>query len=99
MSPSCAAISSGSGSARATAASSAASPGRHRAAPPAAGLVLALSLTLAGCASSDHPCRTGRTGGWLSGWGGGGGSSVAVGLHRTWRECPEPAPATSPTPR
>jgi len=83
-------------SAPATAAGSAAGRPRGRG---AVGLALALGLLLGGCASTEHPCRTGRTGGWLSGWGGGGGTSVAIGLHRTWRDCPEPAPSPSSDPR
>lgn len=48
-------------------------------------------LLVAGCASGQCP-QTGRTGGWLSGWGSGGGSSAfTLGLHRTWRECPDRA--------
>ena len=54
--------------------------------PPAAACVL-VALLLAGCASSG--CRTGRTGGWLSSWGGSGGSTFTLGLHRAWRDCDE----------
>ena len=45
-----------------------------------------VGLLLAGCAA-DQPCRTGRTGGWLSGWGSGGANAFTIGLHRTWRDC------------
>ena len=53
-------------------------------------MILAM-LLLAGCASGQG-CQTGRTGGWLSGWGSGGGASVfTLGLRRTWGECPDQA--------
>jgi hypothetical protein len=65
-----------------------------------------VGLLLGGCAST---CRSGRTGGWLSSWGNGGGSAFLLGLHRAWGECadrtpassqrsPDPGPAPSPEP-
>jgi len=51
-----------------------------------ASAALLAGALVAGCAA-DQPCRTGRTGGWLSGWGSGGASAFTVGLHRTWRDC------------
>jgi len=50
------------------------------------------ALLLAGCASGQG-CQIGRTGGWLSSWGSGGSSAFTLGLHRTWRECPDRASA------
>lgn len=48
-----------------------------------------VGLLIAGCAAADQPCRTGRTGGWLSGWGSGGASAFTLGLRRTWGNCDE----------
>jgi hypothetical protein len=47
-----------------------------------------VGLLVAGCAA-DQACGTGRTGGWLSGWGTGGANAFTIGLHRTWRDCPD----------
>jgi len=60
-----------------------------------AGVGVVVSLLLAGCAST---CRSGRTGGWLSSWGSGGGSAFLVGLHRTWGECADRTPGPSQRP-
>jgi hypothetical protein len=54
-----------------------------------------MGLLLGGCASADQPCRTGRTGGWFSGWGSGGANVFTVGLHRTWGECADRTPGAS----
>jgi hypothetical protein len=37
-----------------------------------------VGLLLGGCTSADQPCRTGRTGGWFSGWGSGGANAFGV---------------------
>ena len=54
--------------------------------------VILLAPLPAGCASGQG-CANGRTGGWLSGWGSGGASAVTLGVHRTWRDCEDRAPA------
>ena len=56
-----------------------------------------VGLLVAGCAV-DQPCRTGKTGGWLSGWGSGGANAFTLGLHRTWRDCADrtTGPARAP---
>jgi hypothetical protein len=46
-----------------------------------------VGLLIAGCAATDQPCRSGRTGGWFSGWGSSGANAFTVGLRRTWGNC------------
>src|SRR5260370_20065913 len=58
-------------------------------------IAVLVGLFLGGCAST---CRTGRTGGWLSSWGSGGGSAFLLGLHRTWGECADRTPGGSQRP-
>lgn len=62
-----------------------------------AALGVLVSLLLGGCASTTS-CRAGRTGGWLSSWGSGGGSAFLVGLHRAWGECTDRTPGPSQRP-
>src|SRR5260370_1932192 len=58
-------------------------------------IAVLVGLFLGGCAST---CRTGRTGGWLSSWGSGGGRAFLLGLHRTWGECADRTPGGSQRP-
>src|SRR5260370_18511077 len=58
-------------------------------------IAVLVGLFLGGCAST---CRTGRTGGWLSSLGQGGGRALPLRPHRAWGGGPDPTPGGSHRP-
>ena len=59
---------------------------------------LAAGLLLAGCGAIGGGCPTGRTDGWLSGWGSGGAGSFTLGMRRAWGCDPASGPVNAGPP-